>query len=68
MTHMDDQIATHIKTMIQRIRWESTEKHEGDSRPDTLNQMIRTIRRGPDRVHDLIPPRCYPVQDEGSGT
>jgi hypothetical protein len=68
MTHMDDQVAKHIKAMIQRIRRKSTVKHEDHSKPDTLNQIIRTLRRGPDRIHDLIPPRCYPLQDDGSGT
>lgn len=68
MTHMNDQVAKHIKAMIQRIRWKDPENREGDSKPDTLNQIIRTLRRGPDRVHDLIPPRYYPQQDDGSGT
>jgi hypothetical protein len=68
VTHMDDQVAKHIKEMIQTIRWENTEKPKGDFKPNTLNQIIRTLRRGPDRVYDLIPPRCYPPRDKGLGT
>ncbi len=39
MTHMDDQVAKHIKAMIQRIRRENTENNEGSSKADTLNQI-----------------------------
>ena len=67
MTHMDDQVAKHIKAVIQKIRQKRPENHEDESKPDTLSQIIRTLRRGPDRIHNLRPPRCYPLQDDGSG-
>jgi hypothetical protein len=67
MTHMDDRVAKHIKQMIRRAIWKVPENEERPHTPDTLNRIIRTLRRGPDRVHGLIPPRCYPLQDDGSG-
>lgn len=68
MTHMDDQVLEHIKQMIRHAMRKAPENQEDSRAPDTLNEIIRTLRRGPDRVHDLIPPRCYPLRDEGSGT
>jgi len=51
MTHMDDQVAKHIKEMISRIKQNPTDNQEWPCKPDTLNQIIRTLRRGPDRIH-----------------
>jgi hypothetical protein len=68
MTHMDDQVAQHIKEMIRHATRKVPDYQERSYMPDTLNQIIRTLRRGPDRVHNLIPTRCYPLQDKGSGT
>jgi len=68
MTHMDDQVAEHIKKLIRHAMQKAPEDQEDSRTSDTLNQIIRTLRRGPDRVHNLIPPRCHPVQNEGSGT
>ena len=66
MTHMDDQVAKHIKEMISRIKQNPTDNQEWPCKPDTLNQIIRTLRRGPDRIHGLIPPKCYPPQENSS--
>ncbi len=67
MTHMDDHAAKHIKELIRYATRKGPEKQEPPPTPDTLNQIIGTLRRGPDRVYDLVPPRCYRLQDEGSG-
>jgi hypothetical protein len=53
MTHMDDEVAKHIKAMIQRIRRKPTEDHGGDSKPDTLNRVVR-ILRGRDHPFDPV--------------
>jgi hypothetical protein len=50
MTHMDDQVAKHIKQVIRRAMRKAPEEQEYPPAPDTLNQIIRTLRRGPDHV------------------
>jgi hypothetical protein len=68
MTHMNDQAAKHIKKMILRLKRKPTDDQEQRRKPDTLNEIIRTLRRGPDRVHGLIPPKCYPQQENSLET
>jgi hypothetical protein len=63
MTRMDDQVAEHIKEMILRIKRKPTDNQEQPRKPHTLNEIIRTLRRGPDRIHGLVPPKCYPQED-----
>jgi hypothetical protein len=64
MTHVDDQVAKHIQAMIRLAMRKAPEDQERPRKPDTLNEIIRSLRRGPDRLHDLILPKCYPLQDE----
>jgi hypothetical protein len=54
MTHMDDQVAKHIKEMILRITPRPTENQERPREFDTLNQIVRTLRRGLDYPYDLM--------------
>jgi hypothetical protein len=54
MTHMDDQVAKHIKEMIRRIKQRPTETHDEGPHPDTLNRVARILRRGND-PYGLIP-------------
>jgi hypothetical protein len=55
MTHMDDQVAKHIKEMILRITWRPLDNQEQPRKPDTLNQIVRMLRRGPEHLCDLMP-------------
>ena len=64
MTHMDDQVAKQIKEMILRITRRPSENQERPRKPDRTNQIIGMLRRGPDRIHGLIPPKCYPLRNE----
>jgi hypothetical protein len=54
MTHMDDQVAKHVKAMIHRIRRKPTENHDGDRKPDTLDRVVRILRRGPEQSYDPV--------------
>ena len=64
MTHMDNQIAKHIKNVIRRAMRKAPIKHEPPPTLPPPKQIITTIRRGPDRVHGLMPPRSFPLRDE----
>ncbi len=48
MTNMDDQVAKHIKAMIQRIRQKPTEDQAESPKPDTLNQVVKILKRQDD--------------------
>ena len=54
MTHMDDQVAKHIKAMIRRISRKPTENQERDPKPDTINRVAKIAKRGAD-PYGLIP-------------
>jgi hypothetical protein len=56
MTHMDDQIAKHIKEMIRRVVRKPSERQEHPTRPDTLNQVDRMLRRRPEYLLDFDQP------------
>jgi hypothetical protein len=45
MTHMDDQVAKHIKDMVRRIMREPSESQEQPAKPDTLNQVVQLLRQ-----------------------
>jgi hypothetical protein len=66
MTHTDDQVAKHVKDMILRITREPGESQERPRKPDTTNRIIGMLRRGPDRIHGLIPPRTFPLRNENT--
>ncbi|WP_201865159.1 hypothetical protein [Microvirga soli] len=66
MTHMDDQLAKHIKAMIQKIRHKPTEDHEGGSEPDALKRLVRILRRSPEWSYDPVSLTRVPRRDAGS--
>jgi hypothetical protein len=45
---MDDQVAKHIEDMIRRVTRKPDEAHEQQSKRNTLNQVVRMLRREPD--------------------
>jgi hypothetical protein len=57
MTHMDDQVAKHIKEMILRITRRPLDNQEQSRKPDTIYQIVRILRRGPEYPCDLMPPK-----------
>jgi hypothetical protein len=48
MTHMDDQVAKHIKEIIRRVVRKPSESQQRPPQADTLTQVVRMLRRGPD--------------------
>ena len=68
MTQMDDQVAKHIKQIILGVTRRPTDDQEQPTRPDILSQVVKMLRRGPDRIYGLIPPRHLPLRDDSSGT
>lgn len=63
MPHVDDPIAKHIKNMIRRAARKAPIQQELPPILTPPNQIIRTIRRGPDRVHGLVPPKSFPLRN-----
>jgi hypothetical protein len=68
MTHRDDEIAKHIKAMILRITRRPPDDQEQPRKPDTVSQIVRILRRGPDYPYDLMPPTRNSWSDEGPTT
>jgi hypothetical protein len=66
MTHMDDQIAKHIKEMILKIKREPTDNQEPPRSPEPLDQIVRILRSLPNRLYDLTPPTRSIWRDESS--
>jgi hypothetical protein len=54
MTHMDDQVAKHIKDMVCRIMREPSESQEQPAKPDTLNRVVQVLRQGPVYPYELV--------------
>ncbi len=54
MTHIDDQVAKHIRDMLRRVMQKPDENEEKPTRSDTLNQVVQILRRAPDCPYDLI--------------
>jgi hypothetical protein len=65
MTHMDDQIAKHIREMILKATRKPVDYHKHATKRDPLNQIVRTLRRGVDYPCDLIPLIRSSWPDEG---
>jgi hypothetical protein len=63
MTHMDDQVAKHIKAMIRKIRTNPSESQKEAPKPDTLNRVVHILRRH-DYPYDLMPLRRSSWEDE----
>jgi hypothetical protein len=53
MTHMDDQVAKHIKEMILKIKRKPTDNKERPRKPEAIDQIVQILRRHPD---SLTPP------------
>jgi hypothetical protein len=66
MTHMDDQIAKHIKEMILRIKRKPTDNQEPPRKPEPLDRIVRILRSPPNRLYDLTPPTRSSWRDESS--
>jgi hypothetical protein len=56
MTHMDDQLAKHIKEMIRKIKREPTDNQGPSRSPEPLDRIVRILRSPPNRLYDLTPP------------
>jgi hypothetical protein len=67
MTHMDDQVAKHIKAMIRRIRQKHPEPQDESPKPDELNRVVK-ILRSRDYPYGLMPPTRATRRDGGSRT
>lgn len=68
MTHIDDQVAKHIKEMILKIKRHPTDDQEQPSKLDPLQRIVRILRSLPYSGYDLTPPTRFPWRDESSRT
>ena len=57
MTHMDDQVAKHIKEMILKVKRKPADHQEQPRKPEPLDQIVRILRRPPNSLYDLTTPR-----------
>ncbi len=64
MTHMDDQVAKHIKEMILKIKRKPSDNQEPPRKPEPLDQIVRILRSPPDRPYDLTFPTRSLWRDE----
>ncbi len=55
MTHMDDQLAKHIKEMILKIKRKPADNPEPPRKPEPLDQIVRILRSPPNSLYDLTP-------------
>jgi hypothetical protein len=67
MTHMDDQIAKHIKEMIFKIKRKPADNQEPPRKPEPLDQVVR-ILRSPNSLYDLTPLTRSSWRDKSSRT
>jgi hypothetical protein len=68
MTHMDDQVAKHIKEIIRRATRKPRESQGQPTKPDTIRQVAQALTSGPDFPYDLMRLARCPWPDEGSKT
>jgi hypothetical protein len=68
MTHMDDQVAKHIKEMIRKIPRKPTDNQEPPRKPEPLNQIVRILRNPPNGPYDLTFPTRSVWRDEDPRT
>ena len=68
MTHMDDQLAKHIKEMIRKITRKPTDNQEPPRSPEPLDQIVRILQRPTNRLYDLTTPIRSIWRDESSRT
>jgi hypothetical protein len=60
MTHMDDQVAKHIKEMILKIKRKPTDNQERPSKPEPLQRIARILQSPPNSIYDLTFPTRSP--------
>jgi hypothetical protein len=68
MTHMDEQIAKHIKEMVARVARKANGNPEPPTRSDTLIQVVQALRSRPDYPYDLMHLAYSTWDDEGLKT
>jgi len=68
MTHMDDQVAKHIKEMILKIKRKPNDNQERPPKPEPLQRIARILRSPPDHPYDLTFTARSPWRDESSRT
>jgi hypothetical protein len=68
ITHLDNEIGKHIKEIIRRVVRKPPDNQEQSRKPDTINQIVRTLRRGPEYPYDLMFPTHSSWPDDGSKT
>jgi ethanolamine ammonia-lyase small subunit len=66
MTHMDDQVAKHIKEIIRRVVRKPSESQQRPTQADTLTQVVQALRRTPDCPDDLMRLARSTWREEGS--
>jgi hypothetical protein len=54
MTHVDENVARHIKQMLRRAMRKPTQSQEQLTKPDTLSQVVRTFRESLGYPYDLL--------------
>jgi hypothetical protein len=64
MTHMDDQLAKHIKEMILKTRRKPADNQEPPRKPEPLDRIVRILRSPFNRPYDLAFPTRSPWRDE----
>jgi hypothetical protein len=67
MTHMDDQVAKHIREMVLKLTRKPTDNQEQPRKPDPLQRIVR-ILQNPYHPYDLTFPTRSPGRDESSRT
>jgi hypothetical protein len=67
MTHMDDQVAKHIKAILRQIAQKAPDKKECPCERNPLHQIVRTLRK-PAYAWDLLPSIRSHWKDQGSKT
>jgi hypothetical protein len=68
MTHMDDQVAKHIKEMILKIKRKPSDNQEPPRKPEPLDQIVRILRGPPDCHYGLTLPTRSLWRDEDPRT
>ncbi|SCZ13452.1 hypothetical protein SAMN02927923_04448 [Microvirga guangxiensis] len=54
MTHIDDQVAKHVRELILKAIRKPMDHQEQPPNPDTLNQIVRILKRRSDSSWDQL--------------
>jgi hypothetical protein len=68
MTHMDDEVAKHIKEMILKIKRKPADNQEPPRKPEPLDRIAHILRSPPNSLYDLTPLTRSSWRDESSRT